>query len=178
MNAETMDRTGWSPFRIGDLFSIRIGKSIDANKISLGSEGHPYITRKAEDNGFVGMLDYNVSYLNTETPVITIGNETCEPFVQTHPFFTGTKVNILSPIERMSVECLQFIATSIRMCKPRYSYSYTINSTRLRNQRILLPSKDGKPDYALMERLMSVKRGGALMHTSPISPTSSTRGCS
>ena len=37
--------------------------------------------------------------LTDEYPVITIGNETAQAFVQVYPFFTGTKVNILAPID-------------------------------------------------------------------------------
>jgi len=38
------------------------------------------------------------------------------------------------------------------MHKSKYSYSFTINSTRLKRQKILLPTNEkGEPDYEYME---------------------------
>ena len=143
----------WGEFQIGSLFDIKIGKSIDANKVNIKMGKNAYITRKESNNGLDGFLDYDKDYLNTQFPVITIGNETAEPFVQTFPFFTGTKVNILSSKKSVSPQALLFVAQSIRMNKSKYSYTFTINSTRLKKQNILLPlDKNGLPDWQFMEQ--------------------------
>ena len=133
-------------------FSIKIGKNIDGNKVDRENGEFAYITRKENTNGLDGFIDYDVSYLNKDYPVITIGNETAEPFVQEFPFFTGTKVNILKPKERLNRYTLFFICSSLKMHKKKYSYSFTINSTRLKKQNILLPiSNQGNPDWQFME---------------------------
>ena len=93
--------------------------------------------------------------MNTKYPVITIGNETAEPFVQVYPFYTGTKVNILTPKTPATRYILQFIAQCLKIHKGKYSYAYTINSTRLKEQVIQLPIDGrGNPDYAFMEDFM------------------------
>lgn len=75
--------------------------------------------------------------------------------MQCYPFFTGTKVNILMPKTQLSKHALMFIASSLKQNKKKYSYSYTINSTRLRKQPILLPTKsDNTPDYDFMANYM------------------------
>ena len=115
----------------------------------------PYITRKESNNGLDGFIDYDERYINVRYPVVTIGNETAEPFVQTFPFYTGTKVNILMPKLPQSWQTLLFIAQSLKMHKGKYSYAFTINSTRLKKQVIQLPVEEsGRPDYAFMERYM------------------------
>lgn len=114
-----------------------------------------YITRRESNNGLDGFISGDEDRLNEAYLVITIGNETAEPFVQVYPFFTGTKINILIPKRAVSKYTLLFIASCLRMHKSKYSYSYTINSTRLKGQRILLPAaSDGQPDYDFMERYM------------------------
>lgn len=143
----------WKEFFIKDLFTISIGKNIDGNKVDKYGGRVAYITRKENNNGLDGFINFDKNYLNSFHPVITIGNETAEPFVQNYPFFTGTKVNILAPKTSLSKETLQFICMSLKMHKSKYSYSYTINSSRLKSQKILLPiDRKNKPDYDFMEQ--------------------------
>jgi hypothetical protein len=145
----------WGEFEIQNLFYTKIGKSIDGNKINKKSGKTPYITRKESNNGLDGFIDFQNTYANTDKPVITIGNETAEPFVHDYSFFTGTKVNILTPKKSISKSTLLFIAQSLKKHKSKYSYSYTINSTRLKRQKILLPiNPQGEPDYTFMEQYM------------------------
>ncbi|PHM61007.1 Restriction enzyme BgcI subunit beta [Xenorhabdus ishibashii] len=148
---DVLEDKEWCEFFINDLFDVQIGKNIDGNKVDKCSGMSPYITRKEVNNGNDGFLDYNQEYLFKDTPVITIGNETASPFVQTSSFFTGTKVNILKPKNVFQEKALFFIAQSLRQHKDKYSFSYTINSTRLKRQMILLPvAEDGTPDYDYM----------------------------
>ncbi len=152
---ETIENKEWKEFTISDLFNNKIGKSIDGNKVNRTNGKVAYITRKESNNGLDGFINYDKNYLNKVFPVITIGNETAEPFVQNFEFFTGTKVNILKPKKEMSKFVLSFIATSLKQHKTKYSYSFTINSTRLKKQIILLPINDKKePDFDYMENYM------------------------
>ena len=148
----------WQEFAIGEIFTIAIGKSIDGNKVNRQSGKTAYVTRKEQLNGIDGFIDYSEDFLNKDYPVITIGNETAEPFVQVYPFFTGTKVNILKPKQPLNASILAFIATSLKKHKSKYSYSFTINSTRLKKQNILLPvDLDGNPDWQFMEDFIKQK---------------------
>ena len=76
----------WRKFEIGDLFDIKIGKNLDGNKIDKTRGRTAYITRKENENGLDGFVDADNKYKNPHHPVITIGNETVKPFVQTFPF--------------------------------------------------------------------------------------------
>lgn len=153
--------TQWKPFRIGDLFDIKIGNVIDGNKADKTGRA-PYITRKETNNGLDGFIRADKSLMNLSFPVITIGNETAKPFVQNFPFFTGTKVNILSSKTPTNRWVLQFICVCIELHKNKYSYSYTSNSSRLAKQVILLPSKGDDPDWRFMESYMRQKEQSLL----------------
>lgn len=145
----------WKAFTIDELFNVEIGRAIDGNKIDKISGRTAYITRKETYNGLDGFIDCDQSCLNRRHPVITIGNETAQPYVQSFEFFTGTKVNILSPKKPLSRHTLHFIAQCLQIHKSKYSYSFTINSTRLRKQSILLPATaSGEPDFEFMERFV------------------------
>lgn len=145
----------WKEFVIENLFDIKIGKNVDGNKINKSSGKYAYITRKESNNGLDGFIDADNKLLNKDYPVITIGNETAEPFVQNYPFFTGTKVNILKSKIEISKYSLTFISICLKMHKNKYSYSFTINSTRLKRQKIMLPiNHNHEPDYEYMENYM------------------------
>jgi len=150
-----LEEKQWKPFKLGSLFTIKIGRNIDGNKIDKSSGNFPYITRKETNNGNDGFIHYDKSYMITDVPVITIGNETATAFVQTKPFFTGTKVNIMKCRNDIEIHGLLFITQSMKRQKEKFSYSYTINSNRLKKQTILLPvNAKGEPDYDYMTQYM------------------------
>ncbi|AVB77183.1 restriction endonuclease subunit S [Methanococcus maripaludis] len=150
-----LEKKEWKEFFINELFDVIIGKNIDGNKVDKISGNIPYITRKESNNGLDGFIDEDICKLNNNFPVITIGNETAQPFVQNFSFFTGTKVNILIPKLKMSDKVLYFISTSLKQQKSKYNYTYTINSTRIKKQNILLPiNENNEPDYEYMEQYM------------------------
>lgn len=146
----------YSTFLISDLFDVVIGKTIDGNKAQRNENGTPYITRKATRNGFEFMIDGEKEKLYSgKLPVITIGNETSKPFVQEFHFFTGTKVNICIPKLDLNRNHLLYIKTMIENATKMFSYSYTINSTRLKSLKILLPIKGEEPDWDYMNTYIS-----------------------
>ncbi|CAC7044182.1 TPA: restriction endonuclease subunit S [Staphylococcus aureus] len=161
-----LDEVEWEKFTISQLFNNQIGKNIDGNKIDKQSGRTPYITRKESNNGLDGFIndDYrSKEKLNLITrPVITIGNETAKPFVQNYNFYTGTKVNILTPLGTRNIFSTRFIAIMLEQQKSKYSYSFTINSRRLKKQIINLPTKNNRPDYEFMEQYMKRKENEIL----------------
>ncbi|MDT2841895.1 restriction endonuclease subunit S [Vagococcus lutrae] len=149
----------WGNFVIGKLFNIRIGKNIDGNKVDKMSGHIPYVTRRETDNGIDGFLsnNFNEAYLNKiKNYCITIGNETATPFVQQYDFYTGTKVNILEPINhQLDLYAMQFLQVCIKNQMGRFSYSYAATSKRLKKQIISIPlNSNGSPDYEFMSQYM------------------------
>ncbi|MBR0060520.1 MAG: N-6 DNA methylase, partial [Selenomonadaceae bacterium] len=142
----------WKAFLIGDLFNVKIGKPVIGNTVDKISGHYAYVTRKESNNGVDGFIDYDENFLNVDFPVITVGAETAMPFVQNFPFFTGVKVNILSPKKSLSRFTLMFIAQSIKMQREKFTYAFALISSRLKKLRIFLPVTDNDtPDYEYME---------------------------
>lgn len=155
---KALNEVKWCGFYVQDLFNIQIGHNVDGNKVDKSNGYYAYITRKESNNGLDGFVDDKKCFLNKQYPVITIGNETAEPFVQVYPFYTGTKVNILKCKTNISKYALLFITQCLKKHKSKYSYSYTVNSSRLKKQMIILPTtNNGIPDYAYMEEYMKEK---------------------
>ena len=78
----------WKAFVVGGLFNINIGKNLD--KIHADMSGDkPYVTRTVSNNGVEGFVSAPDDMMTQEGPVITIGNETAQPFVQVFSFCTG-----------------------------------------------------------------------------------------
>ncbi|AIY04046.1 hypothetical protein Plano_0081 [Planococcus sp. PAMC 21323] len=156
VNEISLDGIKWSNFIVEDYFDNRIGKSLDANKLDVKSGRMSYVTRKTTNNGIDGFLEaQSKKYLNEDFPVITIGNETAKPFLQNYPFYTGTKVNCLRPKEELSEYALLFFIRCLENVCKKYSYSFTINSTRLKKQKVLLPiNDDNEPDWEFMSNYM------------------------
>jgi len=147
-----LEQKTWKPFVVEDLFNIKIGKPVIGNTVDKNSGKYPYVTRKETNNGIDGFIDYDEEYLNKEFPVITIGAETAKPFVQNFPFFTGVKVNIMSPKKKLSRYTLLFIAQVLEKQKSNYSYAFAMISSRLRKVKIQLPVNElGEPDFEYME---------------------------
>ena len=134
------------------MFNIKIGKPVIGNTVDKISGHYAYVTRKESNNGVDGFIDYDENFLNVDFPVITVGAETAMPFVQNFPFFTGVKVNILSPKKSLSRFTLMFIAQSIKMQREKFTYAFALISSRLKKLRIFLPvTDDDTPDYEYME---------------------------
>lgn len=132
-------------FRISEIFNVKIGKALNRDSVIFVSSSkkgaEKYITRKETNNGVEGYILNDVNFLNENTDFsITIGNEVAKAFVQTGNYFTGTKVNILEPKFSANFEVMLYISAIINHgCKKIFSWSYTINSTRLRALYIELP---------------------------------------
>lgn len=142
----------YSPFTFSEIFEVIIGKAIDGNKVELDITGQPYITRKTRNNGLECFVNAEESYLYSgKLPVITIGNETSKPFVQEFPFFTGTKVNICIPKMELNKNHLLYVASCLEIATKMFSYSYTINSTRLKKLKIILPTINESPNWDFMD---------------------------
>lgn len=158
----SLDEVKWQEKTIDELFTVRIGKNIDGNKVNKMSGDIPYITRKETNNGVDGFLskDLDKKYYNkVENYCITIGNETAEPFVQQYDFYTGTKVNILEPKDKnIDLFAMQFIQVCIKNQMGRFSYSFAATSKRLKSQIISIPvDSKGEPDYVYMSQYMKKK---------------------
>ena len=150
---ESLESRNWKSFAINTIFKIKPGsESVNGNVIKKKSGKFAYVTRKENTNGIDGFVDYDERFLNRVYPVITVGSETAQPYVQSYPFFRGTNLNILIPKKNLSRFALQFVVQCLLMNKSRFSYFFPLNRSRLEKLKVMLPVNDrGEIDFEFME---------------------------
>ena len=178
MNAEALGSRKWKPFFIEDLFEILPGKRLTKSDMIPGPI--PFIGASESNNGITNWVSNDNASRDSNVLGINYNGSVCVGFY--HPYeclFSDDVKRIRIRDKEGSSSIFLFLKTVIEMQRVKYGYGYKFNEGRMQRQILLLPvGDDGEPDYAFMERYMSAKRGGALMHTSPTSLTSSTRECS
>ena len=152
-----LEKVEWKEYKIGELFNINsYKKRFDANKVTIGEKGYPYVVRTALNNGVKGDINESEEYLNP-AKTISFGQDTATIFYQKTPYFTGDKIKILKlkESELKEKKAMYYITAMNKSFKEfswgRSSFSVDIIS----NQNIKIPTKNDKPDYEYMESLIS-----------------------
>lgn len=132
-------------------------KRFDANKVVVKAKGeYPYIVRTSRNNGQKGYIDEDKQYLN-EGNTIAFGQDTATMFYQEKPDFTGDKIKVLrSKLSRFNKNNAQFFIVAMR--KPFELFSWGTSSYNveiIKNQRIVLPVRDGEIDFDFMESFIA-----------------------
>ena len=152
------DDVEWGKYKIGDLFEIlSYKKRFDANKVIVNENGkYPYIVRMGSNNGQKGYINENTEYLN-DGNTISFGQDTATMYYQEQPYFTGDKIKILKCKDnRFDKKNAQFFLCAMQ--KPFTTFSWgssSFNIDTIASQIIQLPTKNGEPDFATMETLIS-----------------------
>ena len=151
------EKIEFGEFKIGKLFEINsYKKRFDANKVVISEVGNPYVVRTALNNGVRGYIKEDEQFLN-EGNTISFGQDTATMFYQGKPYFTGDKIKILkSKDDRFNKRnALLFIST---MTKSFSSFSWggsSFNIEIIGKQLIKIPTQNKKPNYEIMETLIS-----------------------
>jgi len=151
------DRIEFKKFQIKELFEINsYKKRFDANKITISEIGKPYVVRTALNNGIRGYIQEDEEFLN-DGNTISFGQDTATMFYQEKPYFTGDKIKILkSKNDKFKKLNAQFFISS--MTKSFSSFTWggsSFNVGIIGNQPIQLPTNNNKPNYKLMDTLIS-----------------------
>ena len=148
-NIEEIQAT--ADFPLGQVFDVKMSKSINNNKLNSTPGNIPYITRTGLNNGILKFVcEQGIEKLNPGN-VITIGVDTQTVFYQKQAFYCGNNVLSLS-----SENVDQYIGVFIvgildQIVKKKYNYGYGATLTRIKNLEIPLPiTTDGKPDWEFM----------------------------
>jgi type I restriction-modification system DNA methylase subunit len=145
----------WKFFKYEDLFDIKIGKSIDLNKLEQVENGMNYVGRTEENNGITARVLNDGSFTVYEANCITVpmvGNELKSSY-QVEPFCVSQNIAILRPRNfSLNPYIASFLNTIIRKDVFRFTYGRTLSLERLRMLKIKLPvDSKGKADWEFME---------------------------
>ena len=146
----------WDAFRVEDIFEVRRGNAKDVTTRSLRGT-MALVTAIDSNNAVSGMT----TVLNGETifePSLTVhnnGNGVGLVFVHNYRFVATSDVTVLTLKEKAFNEyALKFFIPIIQKQRNKFNYGYKLANNRLKAQTIMLPAKNGKPDYAYMEAYM------------------------
>ncbi|MEW6675771.1 MAG: restriction endonuclease subunit S [Nitrospirota bacterium] len=141
--------SSWQSFELNALFKITGSKTTPVLELEeYGNGKYPYVTTQATNNGVEGFYDYYTEEGNVLTvDSAVLGYCSYQPL----PFSASDHVEKLIPKFSMNKYVALFIATIINAEQYRYNYGRKCCQERMRKSRIKLLTKNGEPDFELME---------------------------
>lgn len=152
-----IDTSGWKEFRVGELFEVKISKSVDKGGLEFAEDGeYDFIGRTPLNNGIQGKLNKLKFEANQEGTysIAQIGMHVCQ--YRERKWYASQNLFVLTPFTEKSHKANKFIATVITRyldCaygEDTYATYPTVKTLPL--LKIKLPvDKTGQPDWAYME---------------------------
>lgn len=134
---------------ITEVFSVRYGNKLDANKLTFVERGINFVSRSSRNLGVVGCVESFPGHQPNDPGLITVtmgGGYLLSAFVQPRPFYTAQNIKVLTPLQPMTVAEKAFYCQCIVANRPRYS-----NHGREANRSfdaIMVPSRADVPAWA------------------------------
>ena len=150
----------WGEFRVGELFEVKISKSVDKGGLEFAEDGeYDFIGRTPLNNGIQGRLNKLKFEANQEGTysIAQIGMHVCQ--YRGRKWYASQNIFVLTPFAEKSHKANKFIATVItRYLDCAYgedTYATYPTAKTLPHLKIKLPvDKTGQPDWAYMEEYM------------------------
>lgn len=139
----------WCEYPLGKLFEIQKGKRLTKQDMEEGNDN--YLGAIDNNNGVRQKI--NADYLwKPNCITINYNGSVGETFYQSEPFWASDDVNVLyAKGWELNKYIGLFIATVIKAERPKYNYGRKWKKDIMEKSVIKLPSKNGKPDWELME---------------------------
>lgn len=155
-----VDTREWGEFRVGELFEVKISKSVDKGGLEFAEDGeYDFIGRTPLNNGIQGRLNKLKFEANQEGTysIAQIGMHVCQ--YRERKWYASQNIFVLTPFAEKSHKANKFIATIItRYLDCAYgkdTYATYPTAKTLPHLKIKLPvDKTGQPDWAYMEEYM------------------------
>ncbi len=155
-----VDTREWGEFRVGELFEVKISKSVDKGGLEFAEDGeYDFIGRTPLNNGIQGRLNKLKFEANQEGTysIAQIGMHVCQ--YRERKWYASQNIFVLTPFAEKSHKANKFIATIItRYLDCAYgedTYATYPTAKTLPHLKIKLPvDKTGQPDWRYMEEYM------------------------
>ncbi|MGX0208819.1 restriction endonuclease subunit S [Staphylococcus epidermidis] len=158
-----LNQVEWKVFEMDDIFRFVQGKSKGLNHLKKGGNV-PYLGAKYSDNGVL-------TFVETENNLMSKGN--CISFIRNGEGSMGLSIYkseshiATSDITNGYNDFLnrytgKFISTISNLVRGKYNFGYKRSLTRLKKEKIKLPTKNNRPDYNFMEQYMKRKENEIL----------------
>lgn len=145
-------------YDILDIFSVKNTSNILSCDITENSGSIPYLCASSENNSVSSYIEYDENYLE-EGNCIFIGGKTFVVSYQEHNFYSNDSHNLALYLNnqdaRTKLHQLYLTTCVYKSLSHKYSWGDSVSKTKIKNDRISLPTKDGKPDFDIMQTFIS-----------------------
>lgn len=144
-----LDTSNWEVYTLGHLFKIEKGKRLTKADMIDGEDN--YLGAIDNNNGVRQKITADKLW-NANCITVNYNGSVGEAFYQSEPFWASDDVNILYPKGwALNVYIGLFIATIIKLERPKYNYGRKWTKSIMEKSDIKLPTRNGSPDFAYME---------------------------
>ena len=156
MKSLTLDNANWQDFYLTDFFRLEKGNQ---NNMAILQEGSiPLVSAKKSDNGYKQFIAPNGKKLYNGN-ILTLNNDgdggAGIAYYQPFQMALDSHCTALIPTKKMSRFQMLFIALCITKQRNRFGHGYSLNNSRLRSFKFMLPvNVDNQPDWDFMEAYM------------------------
>ncbi len=147
----------WREFNVIDVFNVKNTHNILSSEIAENSGGVPYLCASAENNGVSSYISYNADFLE-DGNCIFIGGKTFVVSYQKDDFFSNDSHNLALYLKDFEADKSNqlYLATCIRKSLAhKYSWGNSISNAKIKGDKVMLPVRNGAPDYAAMQDFIS-----------------------
>lgn len=145
-------------YDILDIFSVKNTSNILSCDITENSGSTPYLCASSENNSVSSYIKYDENYLE-DGNCIFIGGKTFVVSYQENNFYSNDSHNLALYLNnqeaRTKLHQLYLETCVYKSLSHKYSWGDSVSKTKIKNDRISLPTKDGKPDFDIMQTFIS-----------------------
>lgn len=155
---EEFENLKFEEFNSTDIFEINNTQNILSRDIVENSGETPYLCASAENNSVSSYIAYDEKFID-QGNCIFIGGKTFVISYQEKDFFSNDSHNLCLYLKESDYKdklTQLYIATCVyKSLKHKYSWGDSISKAKINKDVILLPVKNGKPNYSIMRIFIS-----------------------
>ena len=151
--AEKLNNVEWGEFLLKDLFESFNGDT-DIQKKHINNKGEFVITAGLSDNGVLGRSDIKAKIFQKNTLTVDMFG-VCFYRNFSYKLVTHARVFSLKPKFNCSDRAGLFISNSLKYLRNLFGYENMCLWEKIKDFKILLPTKDGEIDFEFMEKFIT-----------------------
>ncbi len=148
----------WKIFNIIDIFKVKNSGNILSRDIIPNSGDVPYLCASKSNNAISSYISYDKESIDKGN-CIFIGGKTFIVSYQKKDFYSNDSHNLILYLKNNKfIEKLNYLylATCIeKNLSYKYSWGDSVSNQKIQKDKILLPTQNGSPDYALMQAFIA-----------------------
>ncbi|MDE6441981.1 MAG: restriction endonuclease subunit S [Clostridia bacterium] len=144
-------------YPIVDIFNVKNTANILSSEIKENSGTTPYLCASADNNAVSSYISFDKKYLE-EGKCVFIGGKTFVVSYQEKDFYSNDSHNLalyLKNENKTRLNQLYLAVCVYKSLRHKYSWGDSVSKTKIKSDYISLPTRNGEPDYAIMETFIS-----------------------